>query len=181
MALDALKWDVASDFTHQPKHDLESLFYVLITLCTYTNGPGCLRSSIPGVNELSVCLNEWFTTHDHHVLARHKGAQLSSFDEYVLRRLPPYWNDFHQVLTNLHSVLWPKECAVLNQPNAATHEAFLEVLTKAREMYRQQEDEAYTFAPIPEKRAHPSGLQKRKENGGDVGEGAKRRKTAHHH
>jgi hypothetical protein len=180
MALDALRCDVGSDFTHQPKHDLESLFYVLITLCTYTDAPGCLRSSIPGSDELSVCLNEWFATSDHHVLARCKGALLSSFHEYVLRRLPPYWNDFHPVLLALHSVLWPKECAVLNQPNAATHDAFLEVLTKARETYRERQEEACAFAPMPEMRARQTGLQKRKEHNGDVGEGAKRRKEHHH-
>lgn len=85
MALDALKWKVPSDFKHQPKHGLESLFYMLITLCTYVNRPGWLHSPIPAADDLSVCLNEWWATYNHHILACLKGAQLSFFDEYVLQ------------------------------------------------------------------------------------------------
>lgn len=177
MALDALKWKTPTEFKHQPKHDLESLFYVLITLCTYVNGPGCLRPSTPVANEPSLCLNEWWATYDHHFLARQKGVLLSTFDDYILGRLPSYWDDFHQVLQDLHAVLWPiKNCAVLNQPNAATHEAFLQVLIRAREMYCEKAEEAYSFAPITEKQAGQSALQKRKESGGDGSEDAKRRK-----
>lgn len=176
MALDALKWNVATNFKHLLQHDLESLFYMLITLCTYTNGPGCLCSAIPGADELSICLNEWWAIYDHHALACHKAAMLSSFNEFILQCLLSYWDDFHQVLRDLHSVVWAENCAVLNQPNAATHDAFLEVLTKARDIYLEKGEEAYVFAPIVEKRAGQSGLQKRKENGGDVSEDAKRRK-----
>ncbi|KAF9471666.1 hypothetical protein BDN70DRAFT_775931, partial [Pholiota conissans] len=94
MALDALKWKIPTEFKHLPKHDLESLFYVIITLCTYVNGPGCLRPSTPVANEPSLCLNEWWATYDHHSLARQKGVMLSTFKDYILERLPPYWNDF---------------------------------------------------------------------------------------
>lgn len=203
MALDSLGWMKPSDFAHQPKHDLESLFYVLLTLCTYTTGPGCLRAHIPEADEPSVCLNEWWATHDHHQLARNKGVMLSSLDLFVLSRLPSYWDDFHPVLKGLHKVLWPAECAVINQPNMATHDAFLKILNKAREEYSQAEETAHplAFAPITDAEYVPerctrqsgkvgkavvertitkSGSQKRKDNDTieDVDNGAARGKKA---
>lgn len=56
MALDALKWEKPNEFSHQPRYDLESLFRVLLAVCTYTAGPGSLRAPIP--QERSICLNE---------------------------------------------------------------------------------------------------------------------------
>jgi hypothetical protein len=88
---------------------------------------------------------------------------LSSFDYYILDRLPPYWDDFHPVLQGLHAALWPKECSVLNQPNVATHDAFLEVLTKAIRQYQAAEEVAYPFAPVPPK----SNLEKRTRKSGN--------------
>lgn len=165
MALEALKWDVPTDFTHQPKHDLESLFYVIITLCTYMNGPGCLRSSAPVDGERSVCLNLLWSTYDHHDLARHKAVLFTSFNDFILERLPPYWKDFHGVLNGLHAVLWPEKTGIYNQPNVATHDAFLKVLKDAQEMFAKKEEEEITFALVVEKRF---GQQKR--NLKEVGE-----------
>ena len=80
MALDALIWNSLSEFKHQARHDLESLFYVIIALCTYVDKPGSLRSPLPVAGELSICLNAWWATFDYHDLARNKSAVLSSFD-----------------------------------------------------------------------------------------------------
>ncbi len=179
MALDALKWTEHSEFTHQPKHDLESLFYVLITLCTYVDGPGLLRSPIPEADsELSVCLNEWWAEYRPHTLARNKTVLLDCLDEYILQRIrPSYWDDFHQVLKDLRAVLWPEQRTIFMQENVATHQAFLDVLVKAREMYREKEGgEGYPYAPITEKQAGLSGVHKRKEYSGDVSRNATKRR-----
>lgn len=180
MAVEALEWTQRSEFSHQPKHDLESLFYVLLAICTYVDGVGRLRSPIPEIHEPSVCLNEWWAIGDYHILARDKLGLLSSFDNFILKRLPSsgYWDDFHQVLKDLRAVIWTDtERNLFDQKNTATHEAFLEVLIKARETYREKEgEEGYSFAPVTERQAGPSGLRKRKEHGGDVSRDAKRRK-----
>ncbi|KJA22968.1 hypothetical protein HYPSUDRAFT_201776 [Hypholoma sublateritium FD-334 SS-4] len=177
MAVEALAWKKPSDFRHQPKHDLESLFYVLLNLCTYVDGVGCLRSPIPKAEELSVCLNEWWAVDDYHTLARRKASILMSPDTFILGRMPAYWDDFHQVLKDLYAVIWTDSITFIrDQQNTATHEAFLEVLIKAREMYREKEgEEGYTYASITERQAGPSGLRKRKEHSGHVSRDAKRR------
>lgn len=88
-------------------------------------------------------------------------------------------NDFHQVLRDLHVVLWAENCAVLNQPNVATHAAFLKVLVEAQDTYLQEGEEASSFAPTIEKQAVQSGTQKRKENSEDVDKGANLRRKKH--
>ena len=125
MALELLKCNPSSQFKHLPKHDLKSFFYVLLTICIYVDSPGYLRSPIPEIHELSVCLNDWWATYDRHAIARQKGIQLFSFDKYVLQRLLPYWNDFHPVLKELHAAFWDSDTAIM-QPN--THQKFLNVL-----------------------------------------------------
>ncbi|KJA21716.1 hypothetical protein HYPSUDRAFT_123415, partial [Hypholoma sublateritium FD-334 SS-4] len=101
MALESLQWEDTADFTHEPRHDLESLFYVILTICTYVDSPGCLRSAIPDEDERSLCLNEWWATLDGNLLARNKASHMTSLEHCVLRRLPPYWHDFHKYLIEL--------------------------------------------------------------------------------
>ncbi len=107
MALESLQWEDAADFTHEPRHDLESLFYVILTICTYVDSPGCLRSPIPVEDERSLCLNEWWDTLDGNVLARNKASHMTSLEHCVLQRLPPYWADFHEYLIELCDAIWP--------------------------------------------------------------------------
>lgn len=174
MALDSLKWKQASDFTHKPEHDLESLFYVILHLCTYTAGPALLRSHIPGSQEQSICLNEWSNLFDRHQLVRCKASQLDLFQDFVLERLPSYWDDFHPVLLGLRNILWGKESPILSQSNIATHDGFLRVLMEAREKFRDSNEEVRPFAPL--KAPIPS--QKRKDSDKCPDEGAQRGKKA---
>ncbi len=83
MALESLSWETPEDFKHEPRHDLESLFYVILTLCTYVEKPGHLRSLKPLPQERSICLNSWWAIGDHHELARSKGIALTSFEKYT--------------------------------------------------------------------------------------------------
>ena len=149
MALESLQWEDPKEFEHQPEHDLESLFYVLISICTYVEVPGLLRGPIPLEHERSICANEWWSTNDRHVLARLKASQVSNLDREILNRFSPYWNNFHPVIQGLQKAIWKKECIVSNQKNVATHNAFLDILQKARDAYRDQGEVACPFAPIP--------------------------------
>lgn len=176
MALDSLKWRHASEFTHQPKHDLESLFYVILTLCTYVERPGHLRSPIPMANDPSICLNDWWSIADYHDLARSKAITLSSFTDCTLARLPSYWDDFHPVLEQLHAAIWPEKCVVLDQPNQATHEAFFRILDQARKTYEAKGEQPHLYAPVVTVVKQLGGSKRKPESGAIASEGAKRRK-----
>ncbi len=125
----------------------------------------------------SICANEWWSTNDRHVLARMKASQVSNLDQEILNRFSPYWNDFHQVIQGLQKAIWKKECIVSNQKNVASHDAFLDILTKARDAYRDQGEEACPFAPIPVPDPDDdvnSGSQKRKNDSADIDSSLKR-------
>ncbi len=148
MALDSLKWEKPEDFTHQPQHDLESLFYVILTLCTYVERPGHLRSRTPLPEDKSICMNQWWAIGDYHDLARSKALALSSFESFTLRSVPSYWDDFRPVLQKLHDAIWPLGCTVNDQPNMATHDEFFRILDEARKVYRTKNEEPLEYAPI---------------------------------
>ena len=139
MAIESLSQTKKTKFCHQPKHDLESLFYVILTLCTYTTGPGALRSHIPATYETSICMNYWwYFGQDQHELARHKATMVSCLDENVTSRFAPYWDDFIPFINDLRNVLWPSVTPVQAQKNVATHKGFLKVLTKARDKFKHE-------------------------------------------
>ena len=174
MALDSLKWKNPSEFTHQPKHDLESLFYVIITLCTYVEKPGHLRSPIPVANDPTICLDQWWAEGSHRELARIKGIALSSFKNCTLSCLPAYWDDFHPVLEELHAAIWAEKSFVVDQPNIATHKAFLRILNKAKKFYKAKGEEPYIYAPVVQR---PVSSSKRKSGAmASVSEDSKRRR-----
>lgn len=178
MALESLKWKFPSEFTHEPRHDLESLFYVILTICTYVNSPGCLRSPIPIGDEQSLCVNEWWATLDGRLLVRNKAQHITSLDEFVLPCLPSYWTDFHQVLRDLREVIWPgKDTNVMHAKNAATHDGFLAVLTKARDKYRESGEVPAAFAPVSDRQISYHTAQKRKGKDSDAFVETKRFKT----
>ncbi|KJA13306.1 hypothetical protein HYPSUDRAFT_113970, partial [Hypholoma sublateritium FD-334 SS-4] len=101
MAVEALNWKDHEKFDHLPQHDLESLFYVLVTVCTYVDAPGYLRNPVPLKTDLSIPANEWWATFDRHTLARVKSSQVGDLDDQILSRLSPYWKDFHPVIRDL--------------------------------------------------------------------------------
>ena len=178
MALESLDWDTPEEFTHAPRHDLESLFYVILAICTYVNAPGSLRSSTPIENERSLCVNEWWSTLDCHLLVRNKAQHITSMDKYILQRLPPYWKDFHQELRDLREAIWPgKDTNVLTAKNEATHDGFLKVLTKAREKFRDNGEVPAQFAPVTDRQIAYNAAQKRKGKDSDAYIEVKRSKT----
>jgi hypothetical protein len=152
MALEALQASKTLKFTHLPRHDLESLFYVVLAVCGYTIGPCTLRSHIPEDDKESVPMNEWWFTNDRHNLARTKAVQISSFKKCILDRLPPYWDDFHPVLYDLRAAIWEEpRLIVLDQNNVATHDKFLSILRKARDRYLRSEEKPANFACLSAK------------------------------
>lgn len=143
MAIESLSSKLPSNFSHDVRHDLESLFYVIIALCTYTTKPGLLRDHIPDAFESSVCLNEWWNqAHSRRQLARIKASMVSAISLNITSRFPAYWNDFHCVIEGLQKALWPDGGYVELSTNQATHDKFLDVLTKARDHFSQEPEAA---------------------------------------
>ncbi len=107
-----------------------------------------------------------------------RAQHISLMEKYVLRCLPPYWKDFHEVLLDLRGAIWPgKDVNVLSAKNEAAHDTFLSVLTKARDRYREEGEVPAPYAPLTDRQITYNAAQKRKGKDSDAYVEAKRSKT----
>jgi hypothetical protein len=110
-------------------HDLESIFYVLIWVCSHMEGPETERSDPHSLESLPV--REWCSMNvDLRTLGLIKLSHLAYFEDSILRHFTPYWNDFKPYLRQLKSAFWPTSTMFPN-PNNMTSEKMLAILREA--------------------------------------------------
>ena len=136
MSIEVLHNAGNKEIKQRPTHDLESIFYVLLYICTLYKGPDDLKRSAADLEEMSsVAINDWFVMQKRfRDLADKKKGQLSQFETRFLRRFPPYFYDLCICLSHLWDVLFPSPTGEADDPKrdlslcVATHEGMLEVL-----------------------------------------------------
>ena len=136
MSIEVLHHAGDKQIKQKPAHNLESVFYVLLYICTLYKGPDDLKRSAADLEEMSsVAINDWFVMQKRfRDLADKKKGQLSQFETCFLRRFPPYFYDLHICLSHLWDVLFPSPTGEADDPKrdlslcVATHEGMLEVL-----------------------------------------------------
>jgi hypothetical protein len=155
MSIEALTTE-DEDFIHHPRHDLESILYVIFYICTFTKGPGILRTTAEITDALP--LRKWFSHEDSKEIGIRKLAHMSTPEVMIINHFTNYWADFAPFAEQLVSVCFPgKAC----QPNQLTHKKMLEILDTAYDQVeeisdqglevrkRQRQDGDY---PVPAKR-----------------------------
>jgi hypothetical protein len=136
MAIEVLNHAGNAQIKQKPTHDLESIFYVLLYICTLYKGPDATKRSLQDLDEMSsVPINGWFVMHKRfRDLADKKKGQLSQFETRFLRRFPPYFDDLRTCMSRLWDVLFPSPTGEADDPKrdllscAGTHEGMSEVL-----------------------------------------------------
>jgi hypothetical protein len=108
MALDILL-SKSSGIQHEPRFDLESLFYVLIYLCINLKGPEnqvCTTDNI--IEFTSFPVAEWFKADgSFRRLGRAKLSQLQTFDVSIEPYISPYFSDLKPCITKFYKALCP--------------------------------------------------------------------------
>ncbi|KAF8663700.1 hypothetical protein AX16_000875 [Volvariella volvacea WC 439] len=80
--------------------DLESFFYVLLSICVKYDEAGKVKERQPS------CLDVWYDI-DHEKCAKAKSEQLRSFDDTFVQHISPYFGPiFIQLLKDLLAVFW---------------------------------------------------------------------------
>jgi len=146
MSIEVLHHVGDKQIKQKPTHDLESIFYVLLYICTLYKGPDGTKRSPGDMEEMSsVAINDWFVMHKRfRDLADKKKGQLSQFESCFLSRFPPYFHDLRSCMSHLWDVLFPSPTGNADDPMwdlsscMGTHEGMLEVL---RAIYGQLPDE----------------------------------------
>jgi hypothetical protein len=132
MAIEALLTTNGS-FIHKPCHDLESIIYIIIFICTFVSGPG-LPICRP---EASLPIRTWFCGHNTKVIGSRKLADLQDYDVAILPYFTPYWHDFIPFVKDLIIACFPVSVRL---PNEFQYEEVLRILKKAYNTVREPDD-----------------------------------------
>src|ERR1700751_2459670 len=99
---------------HKPRYDLESLFFVLIYLCTNVQGPGCLRNVEEFEQFDSVPMTSWFDPKSSFMrLGLDKASAMIPFDPRILPYFSSYFDEIKPCIKSLHLALFPTVESVL--------------------------------------------------------------------
>ena len=135
MSIEALTTE-DEDFTHHPRHDLESILYVIFYICTFTKGPGIPRVTSEVTEDLP--LRKWFSHEEPKEIGLHKLAHMSSPELMITNHFTNYWADFTPFAQKLASVCFPGRTCL---PNQLTHKIMLEILSEAYDQVDEISDQ----------------------------------------
>jgi hypothetical protein len=122
MAIEALLAD--DDFEHHPHHDLESILYVILYICTFTEGPNKARLDFNTPDTLA--MKAWFTTDTLREIGSRKLADMSKPISRIIPGFTWYWKDFAPFALELIGL-----CGQQPTCSKLTHKEMLSVLHKA--------------------------------------------------
>lgn len=134
---------------HQPCHDLESFFYVLLFICLEFDGPECLRDrDLPYSGRkwdiYTTPLGDWMEGENHEIIGGRKSWHLLypyAFQEDILSHLPPYFEDLADCLEALRVLV------IANmKPQSPPYDAMIAIL------------EEWAAKPLDESVAHNASL-----------------------
>jgi hypothetical protein len=135
MSIEALTTE-NQNFTHHPRHDLESILYVIFYICTFTKGPGIPRETMEVTAELP--LRKWFSHEEPKEIGIRKLAHMTTPEVMITNHFTNYWLDFIPFAQQLASVCFPDKASL---PNQLTHKKMLEVLRTAYSQVKETSDQ----------------------------------------
>ena len=125
MSIEALTTE-DENFAHHPRHDLESILYIIFYICTFTKGPGIPCTTTEVTDALS--LRKWFIREDPKDIGLRKLAHMSTPQLMITNHFSNYWADFIPFALQLASACFPGKTCL---PNQLTHKRMLEILRTA--------------------------------------------------
>jgi hypothetical protein len=158
MAIEALL-GFSPNFIHKPHHDLESMLYVILYVCTVVRGPGLLLNE-SDTSTMSLPIRTWFSNNEIREVGYRKLAHLECYDHSILANLAPYWHDFTPFVKDLIVSFFPVKPSL---PNEMQYERMLQILEKAHDTVEEPLGLTYQVSPAlvrPSKRANSSSLSR---------------------
>lgn len=170
---------------HTPHHDLESLFFVLIYLCTNLSGPGTIRSKIDLLEHSTIPLSTWFRASSSlHEIGISKAGAFCAFEENILKCFSPYFEDLKPCILKIFQAMYRMPgCYTSN----VSHETIIQIFTETLDTLPHEAALPNTFRPLlvdspPEMRKRSLGIhdnsygirrqKKQKSTSGDPGVGS---------
>ena len=115
---------------HTPQHDLESLFFVLIYLCTNLSGPGAIRTQEELRQHSTIPLSAWFNVAASlHQLGTNKAGALCFFEENIVRCFSPYFDELQPCIRNIFKAIYGNRRP--GTPSDVSHDTIIDIFTEA--------------------------------------------------
>jgi hypothetical protein len=115
-------------FTQLPCHDLESILYVILYICTFFKEPGSMKESGDFPELMSIPLERWFRQETISAISREKVGAIMMAKVSLLVKFTPYWADMIPFVCQLISTCFS---ALPSLASNLTHDAVLEILKEA--------------------------------------------------
>ncbi|KAF8220872.1 hypothetical protein L208DRAFT_1181455, partial [Tricholoma matsutake] len=80
-------------FAQLPCHDLQSILYVILYICTFFKGPGLMRESGDFSELMSIPLEHWFQQETISAIGQEKIGAIMMAEVLLLVKFTPYWAD----------------------------------------------------------------------------------------
>lgn len=134
MALEALLAERNDEFAHLPCHDLESILYVILFICTFTKGPNLPQLDFETPDTVS--MRAWFATDTIKAIGCRKLADMCRPERTIIPEFTEYWRDFGPFVLELLQLCFPYKYNPA-YPNHLTHEGMLSILERASGAVRE--------------------------------------------
>ena len=113
---------------HRAHHDLESVFFILIYLCTNLSGPGTVRplSELQDIPSLTIA--SWFNpAASLQRLGADKISSMILFEQRILSYFSPYFEDLKPCVVKFFKAIYP-DLSLLVSPRNASHDDIIKIL-----------------------------------------------------
>ena len=134
-------------FVHKPQHDLESILYIILYICTFVQGPGLPLYEPNTHRHPSPPIRSWFSSSGIKEIGFRKMTHLDSYEVAILPNFTPYWHDFAPFVESLILACFPVKPWL---PNEFNYEQALMILEKAYAVVEEPSDPANPASEIIE-------------------------------
>ena len=120
-----------NDVFHTPSHDLESIFFVFIYICTNLSGPQVPRP-LSELRELkSLPMAAWFNpASSMERLGSDKMASMMLFTQRILPYFAEYFHDLKPCALRLKSTIYPTPTSLVD-PIVVSHDEIIQIFDEA--------------------------------------------------
>lgn len=132
---------------HTPQHDLESLFFVLVYLCTNLSGPGAIRTQDELQLHSTIPLSAWYKVSSTlHQIGIHKIGTMCTFESNILHRFAPYFNELKPCVRLLYKAIYGDRYP--GCPSNVSHEEIIQIFNDTLVTLTPEAASSNTYRPL---------------------------------